>query len=717
MPSKIVFGLLAGSALVAQVPAKVDFGREVLPILREHCVECHGPAQQMRGFRLDRRRDALPNRVGANGARIVPGKSESSLLYRRVSAGQMPPGGALGKEQIATVKKWIDEGADWPDALSGERSSAAANPTVAKMMLALRNGAPKEFERVLSERPEAANAKGERGWTPLMYAAVYGDVDAVQLLLGKQANPNAQNDDGGTALMYSADDEGKTRALLEGGADPNLRSGEGKTALLIAAGQSGAYPVVKLLLEKGADARIGFPDGRGILSVTVGSRDPRVVQMLLDHGGGKKGIPLGPLLVAGCTACFDMLLPVAEPADVANGLSGAVRAGDVARLKALLERGAQPAAPLLRMVAVSHAEIPPETLADLIARGADVRARNPTGLSLLELTRRQGKSALAEAFTRAGAAEEPATAPELQRQAASSPKIAVERILPALQRADVAFLERGGCVSCHNNSLTSMSVAAARSKGVKVNEQIARDQPRKIAAFLQENAERALEHDGLPGAVDTVSYILLGLAADGYASDPITDVWARYVKNSQAADGRWVCIALRPPLESSDFEVTAASIRALKAYHPKSRAADYDRSAERGVRWLEKAQPITTEDFVFKALGLSWGGASQSAIRETAQGLLALQRADGGWGQTKALASDAYATGQALVALKAAGIGNARGAAFLMKSQLADGSWHVQTRASPLQPYFDSEFPHGADQFISAAASNWAAMALAGTIK
>jgi hypothetical protein len=48
----------------AQTPAKVDFEREIQPLFREHCVECHGPSQQMRGLRLDRRRDALPNRVG-----------------------------------------------------------------------------------------------------------------------------------------------------------------------------------------------------------------------------------------------------------------------------------------------------------------------------------------------------------------------------------------------------------------------------------------------------------------------------------------------------------------------------------------------------------------------------------------------------------------------------------------------------------------------------
>jgi hypothetical protein len=50
---------------------------------------------------------------------------------------------------------------------------------------------------------------------------------------------------------------------------------------------------------------------------------------------------------------------------------------------------------------------------------------------------------------------------------------------------------------------------------------------------------------------------------------------------------------------------------------------------------------------------------------------------------------------------------------FLLGTQLEDGSWYVRTRAIPVQPYFDSEFPHGQDQFISAAATNWATMALA----
>jgi hypothetical protein len=71
-----------------------------------------------------------------------------------------------------------------------------------------------------------------------------------------------------------------------------------------------------------------------------------------------------------------------------------------------------------------------------------------------------------------------------------------------------------------------------------------------------------------------------------------------------------------------------------------------------------------------------------------------------------------------LVALKEAGVVTVtdtaykRGALFLMNSQCEDGSWYVRSRSIPFQPYFESGFPYGADQFISDAATNWATMAL-----
>ena len=80
--------------------------------------------------------------------------------------------------------------------------------------------------------------------------------------------------------------------------------------------------------------------------------------------------------------------------------------------------------------------------------------------------------------------------------------------------------------------------------------------------------------------------------------------------------------------------------------------------------------------------------------------------------------SDAYATGQALYALN---VGRQmavqsrlqKGIDYLLRTQAADGTWHVESRSIWLQPYFESGFPYGHDQFISAAGTGWAVMALA----
>jgi hypothetical protein len=86
------------------------------------------------------------------------------------------------------------------------------------------------------------------------------------------------------------------------------------------------------------------------------------------------------------------------------------------------------------------------------------------------------------------------------------------------------------------------------------------------------------------------------------------------------------------------------------------------------------------------------------------------------------LKSDAYATGQVLCALHEAGgipvdaPAFRRGVDFLLRTQLASGSWHVPTRSFPVVAFSNSGFPHGRSQFISAAATCWATMALALTI-
>lgn len=717
----ILASLSVWSLSAAQGPARVDFARDIQPLLREHCVECHGPSQQMRGLRLDRRRDALPNRVGANGARIVPGDSARSVLYRRLtgtqSGPQMPPAGALPESKIKLIQAWIDQGAAWPDELSGDRSVTPPDAAVEKIRSALREGNGAEFRRLVKANPKAVNAKGEDGWTPLMYAALYGAVDTIKLLVERDALVNAKNDAGGTALMYAVDDLEKTKFLLERGADPNLRSGEGRTALLIAVANGGSYSVVKILLEKGADAKLSLPDGRGALGLGVNSLDPRVLQLLMERGVTKP-LPLSFAMSMGCEECFEMMLKHAQPPDLNAALRGATVTGNLRVIDMLLERGAQAPPTILQAAALSPTPIPAVTIRTFLSRGANPGLKTSFGLTTLDFAKRQGKDDLVKVLMEAGIREESPASVIPRPKPAESVRAAVERAIPPLQRCDAAFLERAGCVSCHNNSLTAMTVAEARSRGFRVNEKIASSQLKRIAEFLRDNSERGLENEGIPGGIDTVSYVLLGMAVEKYPGDAITDVWARYTKNNQSPDGRFKCRTVRPPLETSDFQVTAASIRSLLAYAPRSQKAEYRRAVERAIRWLETAPPATTEDHVFQILGLIWGGGSRDVIRKTGSQLLALQRSDGGWGQIPALASDGYATGQALVALREAGImspGDARyqrGVRYLVDSQMEDGSWLVRTRSPSFQPYFDSDFPHGYDQFISAAASNWAVMAL-----
>ena len=85
------------------------------------------------------------------------------------------------------------------------------------------------------------------------------------------------------------------------------------------------------------------------------------------------------------------------------------------------------------------------------------------------------------------------------------------------------------------------------------------------------------------------------------------------------------------------------------------------------------------------------------------------------------MAPDAYATGQALYALHAANVNPGdriyrKGTDYLLRTQLEDGTWLVQTRAFGFQPYFETGFPHGRSQFISTVATSWAAIALTYTL-
>jgi hypothetical protein len=221
---------------------------------------------------------------------------------------------------------------------------------------------------------------------------------------------------------------------------------------------------------------------------------------------------------------------------------------------------------------------------------------------------------------------------------------------------------------------------------------------------------------GLP---DGLLYSALLLAAERRPATQTTDTWAHLLAAKQRPEGNWRTVGgTRAPMQDGDISRTALAIRALTTYATPSRAAEYRERTTRAARWLAKQTPVSTEERVMQLLGLYWSNSEPGLRQVRIHELRALQQPDGGWSQTPYLASDAYATGQALYTLRELGVPSAdstlqRGAAFLLRTQHDDGSWHVVNRAMKLQPYFDSGFPYEHDQWISAAGTAWATMALA----
>jgi hypothetical protein len=458
--------------------------------------------------------------------------------------------------------------------------------------------------------------------------------------------------------------------------------------------------------------------------------DAATIRLLQGAGAAPKGggaFALALALQAECAECVDLLLPSMDAAAVARAAKGIAPPDfDSRLLRPLLSRQATLSFKGTDILARAAATdlLAADLIKTLIDRGADLDAALPDGQGAVGAARRRGNTAVVDVLKRAGAADTPAVAPSIPKPApAASARAAVERSLPLLQQNDVTFLKKAGCVSCHNNSLTAVAVALARSHGIRVDEEVAQDQAERIVKYLESWRERALQGIGIPGEPDTVSYILFGLSAEAVPASPATDAMAQFLLRQQAPAGLWRIVAHRPPIESSNIEVTALSMRSLQTYAPKNDRAAYDAAVRRAAAWLASAPVTTTEDRVFQLLGLGWSRAARARIQTAARALAREQRNDGGWAQLPTLGSDAYATGEALLALEESGAMTPadpvykRGVDFLMKSQLADGSWHVASRALPIQPFFESGFPHGRDQFISAAATNWATAALALAIR
>jgi ankyrin repeat protein len=591
----------------------------------------------------------------------------------------------------------------------------------------------------------SAAVDDSRGITPLMYAAEVGSLDAMRLLIDRGADVNAQNAFGSTALMWSVSDPAKVRLLLDHGAQVNTAAKSGRTALIVAAFTNPSAEIVRLLLAKGA--KVDVMDQRHVtpLNAATFGNDTATVRLLLDAGtdlGASIDTPdtfigLTPLMNAAGNRNVEVVkLLIAKGAKVnavskTEGLpkiqTGTVEFGGWTPLlmssafgppeavKALLDAGAKVDAQDYRgftplMLAVGTDRYDRRTVNLVLSHGADLRPTNHAGETALDWANKFADPEVIRSL--GGTPKNLATPVQLSDQLPDT-RTAIARSMHLLESTTDQFFKKSGCFACHEQPPAEFAAAAARAKGIPVDEKASHERVLQITSTIN---PVALEGAAALGGADNNLYSVEALVRGGYTPNRITDFLAANLAASQGGDGGWHLPGYsRSPLQDSDFSRTAMALRALKTYGTPGRAEEMKQRMERGKQWLMHAEPVILEDMDMRLVGVAAAGAGAAELRKLAEPIIALQRSDGGWAQRQAFPSDAYATGMTVWALNEAGVmrPDAKAVKFLLGTQSPDGSWHVTSRATKFQQYFESGFPYRHDQWISTMATGWAANALA----
>jgi ankyrin repeat protein len=612
---------------------------------------------------------------------------------------------------------------------------------------AIRNG-DTAFLRAHLTKTEL-EARDSRGATPVMHAAAFGNLDALKLLLDAGADVNARNNFDATALLWAARDPDKAKLLIERGADVNVRSKLGRTPLMVAALRKGGSAIVALMLAKGADVYAKDSRDTTALGLAASVGDAETMRLLLAKGADPNAVgingsrPISAAAIGREPDAARLLIEKGVDVNAASTTAARVKNGQinltkltalhlaaigpVETLRQLLAAGANVNArdgrsltPLFFALATDYPST--EMVLTLLQAGADVDVHDDTGETPLDWAEKFGNPEVLAALKKAGAKRgisyDPPKLPDVQRP---EPAVALTRSLQLLETSSAEYFKQSGCVGCHHQPLIARAQSLAKRAGVSIDETAAKQQLMQLKTLGIGLSEEYLQAITPGGGTNRITDILIALRASNYPPDTITDTAVAAIAASQEPNGRWGTgeVQARPPITASDIAATARAIRALREYPIPARSQEFRNRIARAQEWLKQERPISTGDFSMRLSGLTQSGARDHDVRSAAKALLALQRSDGGWGASPHLKSDAYVTGGALVALAESRIINVkdgayrRGIDYLLSTQFPDGSWHVRSRAIKFQPYFESGFPFGHDQWISAAATAWAGQAIA----
>jgi len=296
---------------------------------------------------------------------------------------------------------------------------------------------------------------------------------------------------------------------------------------------------------------------------------------------------------------------------------------------------------------------------------------------------------------------------------------AIAKSMAVLDQQQPKFERQATCASCHNQISPMIAASVIKTKGLPINDAVYTKQVAMSAEVIRRRHDYSLVHGVTGGEHAVTSPTLSGLAEVKFPADENTDVAVAYLLAKQSADGSWPGVATRLPHGDSNFDQTATAVRAIDAYAPPALRKQADAAIAKARAWLiaTPARP-NNEALTYRLEALVWAKAPAGEVGKARAQLAASQQADGGFSQHAGMASDAYATGQALVSLHRAGLKATdpvyqKGLDYLLRTQKPDGSWFVQTRAMPLQPPIDSGFPGGPSQWISAWATAYSAEAMA----
>jgi hypothetical protein len=295
-----------------------------------------------------------------------------------------------------------------------------------------------------------------------------------------------------------------------------------------------------------------------------------------------------------------------------------------------------------------------------------------------------------------------------------SPRHAAQRGIDWLQPAAIQWQKDHNCFGCHIQAQAVMGLAIAKKNDYLVSDRAVKDLVDFTISQQHADGSYVREDTGEPSTQFAAMELAYWDDLAGLTRNPTLIKSADWLLTRQQPGGDlpykdWLSCGVRS-VEQGRMMTTANSLAAFERAFVETNDPRYQQAAGRARAWITTADPITTQDKVFKILALAGFEAHKPLVQAIVEQLILEQHATGGWRECNDPSTtdpNPFSTGQVLYAFKKAGVSTAsspfiKGVKYLLAIQNADGSWPADMRA-----FHTTGAPH--------ATSMWAIIGLAGS--